>query len=211
MSAQAGRGGSVKRIILVLTVLLVPSLVQAQDAEIGVYYQNLSGNGEQASHRIFSEGYVYLNDKSGVWGFAYGEKEYFSAVAGLFHDLFSFGNDAVFEIGVGAGAERFLDEDGANRLYPRLAGTVFIRNQSLFSDVYYENGTSGEDWLRVNALWQATGHIALGVIHQTGDGIGPKASLSIPKVPVRVWVAPMFGKERKFLAGGELLFQKGGH
>jgi hypothetical protein len=198
----------VKRIILVLAMLLVPVLVQAQEAEIGIYYQGLPQKNEEVMHRIFSEGYVYLNEQSGAWGFAYGEKEYFSAVAGLFHDLFSFGNNAVFEIGAGAGVERFPDEDGANRLYPRLAGTVFVGNQFLFSDVYYENGTSGESWLRVNALWQVTERVALGMIHQTGDGTGPKVSLSIPKTPVRVWVAPMFGKERKFLVGGELVWHR---
>lgn len=193
-------------------MLLVPSLVQAQEAEVGFYYQLLSEKNEKAMHRVFSEGYLYVGEKSGVWGFAYGEKKYLSAVAGLFHDLFSFGHDAVFEIGVGAGVERFPDEDGANRLYPRLAGTVFVGNRSLFSDVYYENGTSGESWLRVNALWQATGHVALGVVHQTGDGTGPKAVLSVPKTPVRVWISPVFGHEgRKLLVGGELVFQKGRH
>lgn len=200
-----------KQIIVALTMLLVPSLVEAQDAEIGIYYQNLYGNGEQVSHRVFSEGYVYLNEKSGTWGFAYGEKKYFSAVAGLFHDLFNFSNDAVFKIGVGAGVERFPDEDGANRFYPRLAATVFVGKQSLFSDVYYENGSSKEGWLRVNTLWQAKSFFGVGLFHQTGDGIGPRAVFSVPRIPMRVWMSPMFGRSgHKLLLGGELVFQKGG-
>lgn len=203
-----------KQIVAALVISLIPSLVWAQEVEVNLSYQLLTGGqNEPATHRIFSEGYLYVGEKNGVWEFVYGEKEYFSAVAGIFHDFFSFGNDAVFEIGIGAGAERLPDEEGINRFHPLLAGNIFIGNQSLFSDVYYENGTTaGEGWLRVYALWQASKYVALGVIHQTGDGTGPRVVLSVPRTPMRVWIAPVFSNEKsKLLLGGELVFQKRRH
>lgn len=199
-----------RTILAAIVALSVPLVTHAQDAEIGVYYQKLSQKNGETSHRVFSEGYVYLNEKSGVWGFVYGEKEYFSAVAGFFHDLFSFGNDAIFEIGVGAGAERFPDEDGVSRLYSRLAGNVFVGNEKLFSEWYFETGPSKESWFRVNTLWQAKKFVGVGLFHQTGDGVGPRAVFSLPRTSVRIWVAPMFGGDgRRLLLGGELVFQKG--
>lgn len=195
--------------LVLLVALLVPSLAQAQEAEIGFYHQLVIEKGEEPTSRLFVQGYWYFGEKVGLWGFAYGEKQYISSVAGLYYDIFNFGTDAVFEVGGAVGAERFSDEkSGMYQLYPRFSGTVFVGNKTLFSEIYYENGTSRDGWLRVDTLWQVAKHVAVGVIHQTDDGTGPRVVLSVPKTPIRLWVSPMFGEGRKLLLGGELVFQK---
>lgn len=186
-----------------------PSSVTQAQSEIGLYQQSLV-EGNRVTPRFFLQGYSYLGEKAGLWGFAYGEKQYVSSVAGLFYNLFSFGESgAVFEVGVAAGAEILSSEGQVGRtINPRLASTVFVGSDALFSEIYYENGTSREGWLRVDILWQATKHLAIGLLHQTNDGTGPRGVLSIPQTPLRIWVSPMFGKDQKVLLGGEIVFRK---
>ena len=194
-------------IAFVLATFVVATTAQAQTqegtkvAELGLYYQALVVESEQPVHRGFVQGYKYWSEKSGVWGFGYGEKDYFSGVLGVYYDLFAFGEESVFEIGVAAGAEKMEDQ-----LYNRFAGDLFIGSDNLYLDVYYENGASKEDWLQVNAVWQVKTHFGLGVLHQTLDGTGVRGVFGIPKTPLKFWVGPMFSKEgRKLLLGIDLV------
>lgn len=200
-------------LVLVIACLMLANVAEAQEeaktAEIGLYYQNLVVEDGAPTHRLFLQGYDYFTERLGVWGFAYGEQEYFSGVAGFYYDFIQFGEDSVIELGVATGIERFKNEAGDYQPYARYAGTLYIGNDRLFSETYYEYGPSGEGWLRAEAQWQAKKFIALGVLHQTGDGTGPRVILSIPKTPLRVWPAVMFGEDgRKLLVGGELVISK---
>jgi hypothetical protein len=201
-----------KSLVLVfLAVLAVCGSVAAQDAEVAIGSQFLVEEG-QTTPRFTLDAYSYFSEKMGVWGYGYAEKGYASAVVGPFLDIATFGEDGVFEVGIGAGGEVFTEEEGEEcecQSYSRFAGFVFVGNETLWSEVHYENGASKESWLRANVLWQTNDWIALGATHQTGDGTGPKVVLSAPKFPVRLWAAPMFGEEEnKFLFGLDLVFQK---
>lgn len=192
---------------IVLACLTAATAAQAQTqegpkvAELGLYYQALVVENEQPVHRGFIQGWKSWSEKSGVWGFGYGEKDYFSGVLGLYYDLFAFGETSVFEVGLAAGAEKM-----EGKLYNRFAGDLFIGNDNLYLDVYYENGESKEWWLKVDALWQIKKHLAVSVLHQTLDGTGVRGIFGIPKTPLKFWVGPMFSKEdRKLLLGIDLV------
>ena len=146
-------------------IVLTPLLAWAEESEIGIYHQTLVEKGGKVTPRFFLQGYSYLGEKYGVWGFAYLEKEYFSSVAGFFYKLHTFSNDAVLEAGLVAGAETFPKDGSGYKLYPRFAGTVFAGNKKLFSEIYYENGTSGEGWLRAHVLWKVQKYVGVRAIH----------------------------------------------
>lgn len=201
-------------VFLLIVVILSPRLVGAQETseantyEVGIYHQSLFDGGD-ITPRLLLDGYVYLTERSGVWGFAYGEKQYVSSVVGLFYDLFQFGQDSVFELGLAVGAETYPSEFGSYHFHPRVAGMIYVGNENLSTSLYYEDwsGSESESWLRAEANWQATERFAFGLIHQTGDGTGPRVRYSIPNSPVRLWLAPMWGEgDRKVLLGLEAVF-----
>lgn len=195
-------------ITAVFFVLCLSVSTSAQEAEIGLYYQGLHEEGE-ITHRAFLEGFSYLGERGGVWGVGYAEQGYASIVAGPYWDFLTFGEDSVVELGVAAGAEALWDEEECTCEYSsRYASFLFVGNERLFADLYYENGESEEAWKRGIVHWQTTKRLAFGVIHQTGDGTGPRVLFNAFE-PVRIWAAPMFGEdERKFLFGVDIIFTK---
>lgn len=209
-----------KHVFLAVLVVAAPLAVAAQSSEvdssttrtreIGLYYQSSISKGEDGtgaiSHRVFVQGYSYLSEKAGVWGFTYGEKAYVSGTIGLYYDLFTIG-DAVFEIGVAGGAER-LGEIYGSGTYGRIAGMVFFGTDDLYLGAYYENGASKEPWTRIDVVWSPSDIVSVGGIYQTGDGIGPRLILSPPDLPIRLWGSRTFSKsgDSNFLLGAEIVF-----
>jgi len=52
-------------------------------------------------------------------------------------------------------------------------------------------------------------YLAIGALHQSDDGTGPRVILSVPKTPLRLSPALLFDKrDRKFLLAGELVFNR---
>jgi len=209
------RTGSVLLFAIVLIVCICLAIyakpAQAQEAELALISQNVIEDDGDLSPRIILEPYYYLTDRLGLWGYAYGEEEYASATVGPYYDFPFVNGEGLFEIGVAAGVETYPDdESGSYKYFSRFAGfaSVDYKKFSFFS--YYENGTSHDGWLRVFLDYHVTEHLALGVIHQTDDGTGPRITYTTAtRIPLRIWVAPMFGEDDRVLMFSlEILFQK---
>jgi len=130
---------------LCLGATQVAEAQEEKRAEVGLYYQGVMEKGEVETNRLFLQGYHYLGEsRLGVWGFAYGEDrgDYFSGVLGLYYDFLEFGESSVVELGLAAGTEKFRDESGTSRQFARYAGTLYIGNDQLNTETYYEYGPS---------------------------------------------------------------------
>jgi len=193
------------RKIIVAVALTLPSMISAQQAEIGLYHQTLFVRGDSASviHYDFLQGYTYLNSKSGIWGFAYHETGYFSSTAGLFYDIVPW-----FEIGGALGVEVMN-----SKTYFRWAGLVWTGTDKLFLEVYYENGASKESWYYANLMWRPQEQYSVGILSQRFAGTGVRVLVKpLKKIPLELWVAPlMYEHERRnlnALIGIQLVLQK---
>lgn len=198
-----------RTLVLIVLLFLAPDWVEAQSAEIGLFHQSLVDDGD-IDPRLFVEGYVYLAENMGVWGFAYGEKQYVSSVLGLFAEVLEFGEESIVEGGLAFGAETYPDDGGAYNLHPRVAGTLFVGSESLHVMSYYETWSGDADsWLRAEANWKLGENFTIGGFHQTGDGVGPRVMYSFSDSPVRIWIAPMVHHgEGKLLLALEIIFQE---
>ena len=164
---------------------------QAQEAELGVYQQNLIDHGE-LTPRVFLEGYSFFTERAGFWGWCYGEKQYASCVAGPFYRVPFAGEDGYWEFGGAIGTEMFPGDTGSYHAYWRGAAYASFAYKKFFTQYYREKGES-EHWVRTLADYQFLDHLAVGAIHQTGDGVGPRIILSFgKKVPVNIWLGYMF-------------------
>jgi hypothetical protein len=193
---------------LVAVLVLIPEYLSAQEFEIGLHTQFLvyEDQGSKAvTPRFIVEGYHYLSERTGVWGYGYRESQYVSSVLGLYHDIPIFGSETILGIGLAVGVEVFKNEAGRYHPYLRTAGLVYVGKENLFSQLYYEDGASGEGWLRVDIVWRAFEMVTIGLIHQTGDGTGPRVVLSTNRFGI--WGAPVFGQgSRRVLLGMNVTF-----
>lgn len=198
-------------VFVFMLFVLVPSVAQAQTAELAVISQNSVDEEGEISPRLILEPYLYLTDRFGLWGYAYGEKQYASATAGPYYD-FSLGKngDILLEAGIAAGVETFPDdESGKYKIFSRYAGFVSLDYEKFSLFTYHENGSSHDSWLRIYVDYHVTEKWTIGGIHQTDDGVGPRITFTTQtRTPVRIWVASMFGDEPVILFGIEVLFQK---
>lgn len=198
-----------KRALILSALALAVRPVTAQDtttavSEIGLYYQRATRRGIEPMYYI--QGWTYITEKSGAWGFAYHEKDYASASLGLYYDFTPW-----FELGVAPGSEIIKGDDSWATLW-RLAGMIWVGRETLFLDVYYENGQSGEEWHQINAMWRGR-RAGIGIFSQTGSGTGPRALIvPLKRFPLEVWVAPRMydhgAKRWNTLLGAQLVFQK---
>lgn len=189
-------------------ITLLASPAKCQTAGLVVQGQSVLVENEKPLNRGLVDGYHYTGEKFGLWGFAAVEKEYFSAVAGPMVDLFSVG-DATFTLGVGAGIERFADL-GSYQNFARYGAFLSLEKKDTWLvSFYYENGESKYEWMQADVRAQVASHLALGVLHQTDDGTGPRAILKLPKLPIELWGGPMWGKgDRKVILGLDINFEK---
>jgi hypothetical protein len=143
------------------------------------------GNGP----RLYVQPYVDFG-RVGLWGFAAGEKDYFSAIVGPSVTVAKKGETS-FGAGVGAGVETFPDR-GAYRQYGRYAGYLMLAGSRETISIYYESGATHEHWTQGVATWQLTRPLAVGALYQTGDGAGPRVIVSVPRAPLQLWAGPMW-------------------
>ena len=194
---------------LALTVLR-PIPLSAQQAELGVYHQTLftKEEGRAVTHsNQYLQGFAYLDDKTGVWGFAYRESRYVSATFGVYYDFVDW-----FELGAAAGLERLRGDDDRARTFGRWAGSLWLGTAETSLTLYYENGASKEYWYQLDAMWRPRRHFGAGVFAQRYAGVGPRVLVRPPKIPLEVWIAPaMYDRESRLtnrLLGVQLLYQK---
>lgn len=201
------------RMVLLLTVALTaqtcfaPLAAQEREVvgELGLYHQTFIEDGEMTP-RFFLEGSHLVAGPMGVWGFGDFEKEYVSAVAGLYLDLIDtdkFG----FSIGVGGGSAFYPGETGEWGLEGRYAAFAETSSGPVTLSAYYENGESEEVWYQGLLEIRASNLISVGAIAQKDDGVGPKFAVHVPTLRTNIWVAPMFseGGGQRVLLGAELV------
>lgn len=197
-------------IAFVMVALILSAIyakpVQAQSSVVDVFNQNLIDNGD-VTPRLYVEWYTYKGENWGLWGSAYGEKQYASTVAGLFYDILTIGDDFVIDVGVALGAETFPDEEGTYNYHPRLAGQIGGTGEKFTFQIYYEDWPNGDSWLRIQGDYMVNQYVALGAIHQTNDGTGPRITLFVPNTPFRVWGGPLFGEGNNYMVNFQYIRQ----
>lgn len=197
------------RIILIFIALitLVTAIAEAQTRGITLMSHTATAEGTKPEQRLYLEGYSQVKGRVGAWTFGGIQEDYRFVLAGPSLDLFSVG-EATVSVGAGAGAEFFPNDNGKYGAHKRYAGYISAAGEKFEALLYYENGESKEKWVLGNALWNVNSALSLGVLHQTGDGTGPQLAVSIPKTPIRIWAAPMFGEGKRLLLGAEIGFEK---
>ena len=168
-----------------------PAGAVAQQAEIGAYHQSRftkQGGKSTVLSYDYLQGDAYLTETVGIWGFLYHESNYFSGVAGLSVDLSDW-----LTVGLGAGPERMRDSlTRKTRTNSRWAVTAWLGSDQFHVEGNYEGGGSRQSWYQMDAMWQPTLRLGLGVLWQDSAGVGPRVVVRPFKdVPLELWAAPV--------------------
>jgi len=198
-------------IAAVWTALVVPAVATPQDAGVVVEGQLAAAQSAPSTGRLSASPYVDIG-RAGAWGFVYVEDGYVSGVGGPYVALHKKGT-TVLDAGVGAGLAHAAD-DASYAHAPRYAAFVSLSGAMGEAGIYYENGRPRAPWVQADATVNVRSALAVGVFHQTGDGTGPRALVSIPRTHLKVWAGPMFepGQGSRvrtaWLAGCDLTFER---
>lgn len=196
-------------LVFIALIALFFSCGKAEAQEMGLIIQPqvVAEKNAAATERLVVDVYAGTG-RIGLWGFGYGERGYFSIVAGPYATLMQKG-DVALEVGIGAGIENYTQPfDELSGRYARYASYVALEGPKGILQYYYETGSTKESWTQAEATWQVSDHFAIGAFHQTGDGTGPRVIVKLPKLPLKLWAGPMFGEGKKFMAGMNLSFEK---
>jgi hypothetical protein len=104
-------------------------------------------------------------------------------------DLFKRGETAL-EVGAGIGVEHAGGERHGPPL--RYAASVTLLASRGKAEIYYEQGHTGGRWIQAEATMHAASALDVGLFHQSDDGTGPRAIVSIPGTRLKIWGGPMF-------------------
>lgn len=194
--------------VVIYLLALSEGVAHAQEAGVLVEPQVAVPQSGDATARMLVTPYIG-GDRVGAWGFLYGEREYFSFVAGPYVTLAKRG-ETTLEVGAGVGLERFHEGDAYGN-HTRLAGYMTLEGPKGKLQYYHENGATRERWIQAEATWNASKALGLGYFYQTDDGGGPRLIVGVPKTPLKVWAGPMWkgsGSTPTLLAGLDLEFGK---
>jgi hypothetical protein len=174
--------------ILLLACGALTRIGSAQESRIGLYHQTLfvtrdSGSTSESGNYIGAS--IYAGEKVGGWGFAYREPWYGAASIGPFWDVTDW-----LEVGVAFGVESLANDLGVYSEFGRVASMMWLGNEKVSLNLYYEGGASRRDWYQVDAEWRPATWLGLGILSQTRSGTGPRVTVRIPHTPIEAWVAP---------------------